>query len=461
MATIKDVKAIEILDSRGNPTLACDLTLDDGSVGTGYVPSGASTGKYEALELRDGDNNRYEGKGVEKAIANVNETIKTALVGQEGSDIAAVDKKMIELDGTENKSRLGANAILAVSLALTKAVAVSEKKELYQLIAEKLGAPQEKIILPTPMLNILNGGKHAIGSTDFQEFMIVPAKFDTFGRAMQAGAEIYHALGKILDERSYQPLVGDEGGYAPALFSNEQAMELLMMAIKEAGYNAGEDVFIALDPAASRLYSEDIYQLHRENRSLTSQEMIEFYETWIEKFPIISIEDGLSENDWDTWRELTKRVGDKVELIGDDLYATNRKLLQKGIEHYSSTGILIKLNQIGTVTETLETIKMAHDAGFKVVISHRSGETEDSFIADLAIGSGCGALKSGAPARSERNAKYNRILKIERELGDKATYAKWDINEAPSDISGVAPAQPPAPQAPPTAPSAPISEDGI
>lgn len=461
MATIKDVKAIEILDSRGNPTLACDLTLDDGSVGTGYVPSGASTGKYEALELRDGDNNRYEGKGVEKAIANINETIKTAVIGQEASDIAAVDKKMIELDGTENKSRLGANAILAVSLALIKAVAISEKKELYELISEKLGVSQDKYILPTPLLNILNGGKHAIGSTDFQEFMIVPVKFDTFRRAMQAGAEIYHALGKILDERSYQPLVGDEGGYAPALFSNEQAMELLMMAIKEAGYNAGEDVFVALDPAASRLYSEDIYQLHRENRSLTSQEMIEFYETWIEKFPIISIEDGLSENDWDTWRELTKRVGDKVELIGDDLYATNRKLLQKGIEHYSSTGILIKLNQIGTVTETLETIKMAHDAGFKVVISHRSGETEDSFIADLAVGSGCGALKSGAPARSERNAKYNRILKIESKLGDKASYAKWDINEAPSDISDGAPVEPPSPLAPPTAPSAPISEDGI
>ena len=313
MATIKDLKAIEILDSRGNPTLACDVTLDDGSTATGYVPSGASTGKYEALELRDADNNRYEGKGVEKAIANVNETIKTALIGQEASDISAVDKKMIELDGTENKSRLGANAILAVSMALTKSVAISEKKELYQLIAEKLGVSQEKIILPTPMLNILNGGKHAIGSTDFQEFMIVPAKFDTFKRAIQAGAEISHALGGILDERSYQPLVGDEGGYAPALFSNEQAMELLMMAIKEAGYNAGEDVFIALDPAASRLYSEDIYQLHRENRSLTSQEMIEFYETWIEKFPIISIEDGLAENDWDTWRELTKRVGDKVE----------------------------------------------------------------------------------------------------------------------------------------------------
>jgi enolase len=458
MATIKDIKAIEILDSRGNPTLACDVTLDDGTIGTGYVPSGASTGTYEALELRDGDNNRYEGKGVQKAVANVNETIKSSVVNLDASDLASVDKKMIELDGTENKSRLGANSILSVSLGVTKAAAASEKKELYQFLAEKLGAPQDKYILPTPMLNILNGGKHAIGSTDFQEFMIVPAKFDTFARAIQAGAEIYHALGKILDERSYQPLVGDEGGYAPALFSNEQAMELLMMAIKEAGYNAGEDVFIALDPAASRFFSEDIYQLHRENRSLTSSEMIEFYETWVEKFPIISIEDGLSENDWDSWRELTKRIGDKVELIGDDLYATNRKLLQRGIEHYSSTGILIKLNQIGTVTETLETIKMAHDAGFKVVISHRSGETEDSFIADLAIGSGCGALKSGAPARSERNAKYNRILKVENELKGGTTFAGWETADG-MDASNAQPTQPV--QQPQQQANAPIPEDGI
>lgn len=425
MAKIKDLIAREVLDSRGNPTVACSVTLDDGTTSTGYVPSGASTGQYEALELRDGDDNRYQGKGVLRAVANVNETIKPAIVSMEAGSLADIDKKMIELDGTANKTKLGANATLSVSLACAKAIARSGKREIYQYLAELMGESEKDLTIPIPFLNILNGGKHAVGSTDFQEFMIVPVKFESFARAIQAGAEIYHALGKILNERSYQPLVGDEGGYAPALFSNEQAMELLMMAIAEAGYHAGQDVFIALDPAASRFFTDDMYQLHRENRSLISTEMVEFYESWIEKFPIISIEDALDENDWDTWAELTKRVGDRVELIGDDLYATNKNLLKKGIEHNSSTGILIKPNQIGTLTETIETIEMAKQAGFKVIISHRSGETEDSFIADLAVASNCGTLKAGAPARSERTSKYNRLLRIEADT--KAKYASWDL----------------------------------
>ncbi|MFA7244370.1 MAG: phosphopyruvate hydratase [Patescibacteria group bacterium] len=430
MAKIQDIVGREILDSRGNPTVACKVTLDDGSFATGYVASGASTGQFEALELRDGDESRYLGKGVLKAVSNVNELIKPALVGLESASLSVIDKKMIELDGTKNKSKLGANAMLSVSLASAKAIAKSEKKELFEYLAPLMNEKVDDLTIPIPFLNILNGGKHAIGSTDFQEFMIVPIKFEKFRRAIQAGTEIYHALGKILDERSYQPLVGDEGGFAPSLFSNEQAMELLMMAIKDAGYHAGEDVFIALDPAASRFYSGDIYQLHRENRSLISSEMIEFYETWIEKFPIISIEDALDENDWDNWGELTKRIGDKIELIGDDLYATNKDLLKKGIEHNASTGILIKPNQIGTLSETIETIEMAKQAGFKIIISHRSGETEDAFIADLSVAANCGAIKSGAPARSERTAKYNRLMEIESILGDKAKYAEWDLLES-------------------------------
>jgi len=426
MAKIQDVDAMEILDSRGNPTIACTVTLDDGSISTGRVPSGASTGEHEALELRDDDPKYYNGKGVKKAVGFIQDIIKPAIIGMDANDLAAVDNKMIELDGTPNKAHLGANAMLGVSMGVAKAAARSQKIELYEYLANLIGAKPEKWTLPIPFLNILNGGKHAVGSTDFQEFMIVPIKFESFSLALQAGTEVYHCLGKILEERSYQPLLGDEGGYAPALFSNEQAMELLMMAIKEAGYTAGEDIFIALDPAASRFYSDDMYQLYRENRALTTGEMIDFYAKWSEKFPIVSIEDALAEDDWEGWSEITKRLGDKIELIGDDLYATNIDLLKKGIEHNSSTGILIKPNQIGTLTETFQTIKMAQQSGFKIIISHRSGETEDSFIADLAIACGCGALKTGAPARSERTTKYNRILKIEHDLKDKCQYAKWD-----------------------------------
>lgn len=428
MANIKDVFAREILDSRGNPTVACEVELENGVHSLGFVPSGASTGKNEALELRDGDMNRYNGKGVQKAIANVNGPIKEAILGMDALDLYSVDARMIETDKTPNKSNLGANAMLSVSLAVAKAASKSSKMALFQYLAQLLGKKTDSFTIPIPMLNILNGGKHAVGSTDFQEFMIVPVKFKTFGESLRAGTEIYHALKKILDERNYQPLVGDEGGFAPALFSNEQAMELLTMAITEAKYNPGEDVFIALDPAASRFYSEGVYQLHRENLSMTTTQMVDFYNGWVEKFPIISIEDGLAEGDWNGWKNLTSRIGDRVEIIGDDLYATNKELLKKGIEYRSSTGILIKPNQIGTLSETLETIKVAEKAGFKVVISHRSGETEDDFIADLSIACGCGTIKAGAPCRSERTAKYNRLLEIEQKLGDKAKFATWDTD---------------------------------
>jgi len=426
MATIKDLLPMEILDSRGNPTVACKVVLDDGTVESGYTPSGASTGKYEALELRDGDQARYNGWGVLKAVNNINTIIKPALIGQDANNQLSIDQKMIQLDGTANKAKLGANATLAVSLGVARASATSQKIELFQHIAQLLGENPTSWILPIPFLNILNGGKHAVGSTDFQEFMLVPIKFKNYSEALRAGAESYHNLGKILDERSYQPLLGDEGGFAPSLFSNEQAMELLLMAIKEAGYHSGEDIFIALDPAASRFYQNNAYQLHRENRSLTTEEMLDFYVGWAEKFPLVSIEDALSEDDWTGWQELTRRIGNSVELIGDDLYVTNKELLKKGIEHTATTGILIKPNQVGTLSETLETISMAKKAGFKIIVSHRSGETSDTFIADLAVGCGCGVLKSGAPARSERTSKYNRLLEIEKMLGDKAKYASWD-----------------------------------
>ncbi len=428
MPAIKNVYAREVLDSRGNPTVACEVELDNGTHSLGYVPSGASTGKNEALELRDGEMERYGGKGVLKAVSNVNGPIRSAILGMDAYDLYAVDQRMIELDRTPNKSSLGANAILSVSLAVAKAASKSSKMPLYQYLAELLGKKNDKFIIPIPFMNILNGGKHAVGSTDFQEFMIAPVKFSSFREALRAGAEIYHSLGKILEERNYQPLVGDEGGFAPSLFSNEQAMELMVMAISGANYNPGEDVFIAIDPASSRFYENEIYQLHRENLQLTTTQMIDFYEVWTEKFPIISIEDGLAETDWNGWGDLTQRIGNNVELIGDDLYATNKDLLKKGIEYHSSTGILIKPNQIGSLSETLETIKIAQKAGFKVIISHRSGETEDDFIADLSVACGCGTIKSGAPCRSERTAKYNRLLEIEEKNGDKAHFATWDTS---------------------------------
>lgn len=428
MATIKSMQAREILDSRGNPTVSCEVLLSDGSHAIGFAPSGASTGKAEALELRDNDPKRYSGKGVLKAVRNINTIIQDAIIGMESADLKAIDDKMLELDGTPNKSKLGANATLSVSLAVAKATAKSQKILLYEYLAQLIGKKTDTLTLPIPFLNILNGGKHAVGSTDFQEFMIVPVKFPSFKEAIRAGTEIYHSLGKILEERNYQPLVGDEGGFAPSLFSNEQAMELLLMAIAEADYTAGEDVFIALDPAASRLYEEDFYQLHRENRSMTSLQMIDFYENWCDKFPIISIEDPLAEQDWSGWQDITQRIGNRVEIIGDDIYSTNRDLLKKGIENKSSTGILIKPNQIGTLSEALQTILLAEQAGFKVIISHRSGETEDYFIADLAVATGCGVIKSGAPCRSERTVKYNRLIEIEEKNQGKTSYASWDTS---------------------------------
>lgn len=436
MALIKDLFAREVLDSRGNPTVACEVLLSDNTYAMGYVPSGASTGSAEGLELRDGDPKRYGGKGVLKACANVNGVIKENLIGMDSDRLDLIDQKMIQLDSTQNKSRLGANATLSVSLALAKASSKNQKIPLYQYLANLMGKKLDRITLPVPFLNILNGGKHAIGSTDFQEFMIVPVKFPTFAESIRAGTEIFHALGKILEERNYQPLVGDEGGYAPALFSNEQAMELLMMAIAEADYTAGKDVFIALDPAASRFFKDGFYELHRENVSLTTDQMIDFYHKWCEKYPVISIEDPLDQSDWDGWRDLTQRLGSKIETIGDDIYATNKNLLKKGIDQKASTGILIKPNQIGTLTETLETIKLAEDSGFKVIISHRSGETEDNFIADLAVAAGCGAIKSGAPCRSERTSKYNRLAEIEVRTKNISNLAEWDTvgNEGTSQL---------------------------
>lgn len=426
MARIKKVSAIEILDSRGNPTVAAEVVLDDDTRGIGYGPSGASTGEYEAVEIHDGDPERYAGKGVTKAVGFVNKEINELLTGLEADNLEVIDRKMIELDGTPNKSRLGGNSILAVSLASAYAICKSHNLHLYEYLSKISGLPESnEYHLPIPMMNILNGGKHAVGSTDFQEFMIVPIKFPSFKEALRAGTEVFYALHKILEDRSYQPLVGDEGGFAPSLFSNEQAIELLTMAIREAHYKLGEDIFLALDPAASEFYYEDVYQLHRENRSFTTLELIDFYEVWAQKYPIISIEDPLAENDWDGFREITARLRDKVEIIGDDLYATNKDRLKKGIEHKASTGILIKPNQIGTLTETMETIKMAKDAGMSYIISHRSGETEDTFIADLALATGSGKIKSGAPCRSERTTKYNRLLVIEERLGPKAKYAPW------------------------------------
>jgi len=425
VAKIIEVKAREIFDSRGNPTIACTVFLDNNIKTTGFVPSGAASGPDEALELRDNDPKRFEGKGVLRAVNIVNTEIRNAIVNSDVSSAEEIDQKMLALDGTANKTKLGGNSILSVSLAIAKAAAQAENVPLYHYLAQRMGKTLDQIVMPIPFLNILNGGKHAIGSTDFQEFMVVPTKFGSFKNAISAGTEIFHALGKILTERNYQPLVGDEGGYAPSLFSNEQAMELLMMAIAEANYSPGEDIFIALDPAASRIFEDDFYVLHRENRNLTSVQLVDFYDKWCEKFPIISIEDPFDHNDWTGWQNITQRVGERIEIIGDDIYSTNQALLQKGIENRASTGILIKPNQVGTVTEVINTIKAAGQAGFKVVISHRSGETEDTFIADLAIASGCGAIKAGAPCRSERTAKYNRLIEIEEENTGHTQLAQW------------------------------------
>ncbi|MBI2869579.1 MAG: phosphopyruvate hydratase [Chloroflexi bacterium] len=418
MSTIEDIRAREILDSRGKPTLEVEVELLDGNTGWAAVPSGASTGKHEALELRDGDSARFGGQGVLKAVANVNGPIAGAVEDTAVTDQTGIDRAMIELDGTPNKAHMGANAILGVSLAVAHAAAGYQDVPLYRYLGGV-----SAYLLPVPMLNILNGGKHAINSTDFQEFMIVPAGAETFSRAIQMGAEIYHALKEVLKGKGLDTNVGDEGGFAPPLITNQGAIEAVLAAISRAGYQPGKDCFIALDPAASEFYKDGKYLLAREDAALTPREMVDYYVKWVDSYPIISIEDGMAEDDWEGWRLLTEKVGKHVQLVGDDLYVTNVKRLSQGVSLKASNSILIKLNQIGTVTETIAAIRMAQEAGWTAVVSHRSGETEDTTIADLAVGLNTGLIKAGAPCRSERTAKYNRLLKIEKELGRSACYA--------------------------------------
>jgi len=415
---IERVKAREIIDSRGNPTVEGEVLLLDGSVGVASVPSGASTGKHEAVELRDGDRNRYGGLGVLRAVENVNTGIGPELVGMSALDQTAIDGKLIELDGTANKSNLGANAILGVSLAVAKAAAASLGLPLYRYLGGGGSA-----VLPVPMLNVMNGGKHAPDSTDFQEFMIVPAGADDYRRAMQMSCEVYHCLYKVLRGRGLNTGVGDEGGFAPALSRNSEAVELILAAVDLAGYRAGRDLFLALDPAASTFYQEGKYVLSREGLTLSSGEMVDFYAGWASEYPIISIEDGLAEDDWEGWALLVARLGAKIQLVGDDLYVTNMQRLERGIAENCSNSILIKLNQIGTLSETMAVIERARRAGWTTVVSHRSGETEDTTIADLAVAAGAEFIKAGAPCRSERLAKYNRLLVIEEELGESAGYS--------------------------------------
>jgi enolase len=418
MSTIKSVNAWEILDSRGNPTVAVVVTLSDGSRGEAAVPSGASTGKHEAVELRDGDSSRFNGLGVLKAVANVNKVIAPAIIGMSATDQPALDHKLIELDGTPNKGKLGANAILGVSLAVAHAAANYNQMPLYRYL--NLSAI---FTLPVPMMNILNGGKHAANSTDFQEFMIVPAGAKSFRHALQMGAEIYQSLKKVLKAQKLDTNVGDEGGFAPPSLTNRQAIAAVLSAIQQAGYKPGKDCWIALDPAASEFYKDGKYLLTRENVSLSASQMVDYYADWAATYPLISIEDGLAEDDWDGWQLLNKKLGNKVQLVGDDLYVTNVSRLKQGIARKASNSILIKLNQIGTLTETIEAIKMAQQARWTAVVSHRSGETEDTTIADLSVGLNTGLIKAGAPCRSERTAKYNRLLRIEDELGTSARFA--------------------------------------
>ena len=414
---IADIRAREILDSRGNPTVEVDVLLEDGSLGRAAVPSGASTGAHEAVELRDGDATRYGGKGVSRAVENVNGEIAYAVRGMAATDQAAIDARLIELDGTPNKGRLGANATLGVSLAVAHAAAASCGLPLYRY----LGGPGA-VAMPVPMFNILNGGKHAENSTDFQEFMVMPVGARSFAHAMQIGAEVYQALKKLLHQRGLATGVGDEGGFAPSLPGNRDAVEVVLDAVQAAGYTAGQDLMVALDPAASELYEDGGYRLARESRTLSSGELAALWQDWCQSYPIISLEDGLAEDDWVGWADLTRRVGGRVQLVGDDLFVTNTERLARGIRERTGNSILIKLIQIGTLTETLRAVEMAKRAGWTAVISHRSGETEDTTIADLAVATNAGQIKTGAPTRSERVAKYNELLRIEDELGDAARY---------------------------------------
>lgn len=408
MSKIKDIKAREILDSRGNPTVEVDVLLESGAKGRAAVPSGASTGSKEALELRDNDPKRYQGKGVLKAVNNVNTIIKDALIGLESSHQRQIDETMIKLDGTENKTNLGANATLGVSLAVLKATAKEKNIPLYKFLGDEIS-------LPRPMMNILNGGAHADNNLDFQEFMIIP-NAKNFKETLRIGSEVFHTLKKVLKENGFNTGVGDEGGFAPNLNTNEEALDMLMEAIKEAGYTPGKDVNFALDVAASEFYEDGIYNLKGANKKLTSNELVDYYQTLIDKYPIISIEDPVDEEDWEGFRKMTEKYGDKIQLVGDDLFVTNIKYLQKGIDNKAGNAILIKLNQIGTFTETLETINLAKENGYKTIISHRSGETEDVTIADLAVALNLGQIKTGSLSRSERTAKYNELLRIEEDL---------------------------------------------
>jgi len=420
MSTIQSILAREILDSRGNPTVEADVTLADGSFGRAAAPSGASTGSLEALELRDGDKARYLGKGVQSAVQNANTTIATALQGKDALDQRAIDQIMIDLDGTENKSKLGANAILAVSLAVSKAAAVSKGVPLYAHYAMLFG--NETYSMPVPQMNIINGGEHADNSIDFQEFMILPTGLPSFGEALRAGAEVFHSLKKVLHDMNLNTAVGDEGGFAPNLESNEAAVGIIIEAIEKAGYKAGEDIMIGLDVASTEFYKDGQYVLGAEGKSLNSAEFAEYLEAWVRKYPIITIEDGMAEDDWEGWADLTSRVGNDIQLTGDDLFVTNTKILSEGIDKGVANSILIKFNQIGSLTETMDAIQMAHDAGYKATISHRSGETEDTTIADLAVATAAGQIKTGSLCRSDRVAKYNQLLRIEQELGDLAVY---------------------------------------
>ncbi len=418
MSQIAKVHAREILDSRGNPTVEADVTLRDGTGARAAVPSGASTGMHEAVELRDGDK-RYGGKGVLNAVNNVNTIIAPKVQGIDATNQAEIDRILLELDGTENKARLGANAILAVSMACARAAAASQGLSLYRY----LGGPKAKI-LPVPMMNILNGGSHADNNVDLQEFMIMPFGAPTFAEALRIGAEVFHSLKSVLKKKGLNTAVGDEGGFAPDLKSNTEAIEVILEAIKTAGYKAGSDVMLALDPASSEFYKDGNYMLSAEKEpKKSSAEMVDFYAEWVEKYPIFSVEDGLAEDDWEGWKTLTERLGDKVQLVGDDLFVTNTKRLKRGIDEGIANSILIKVNQIGTLTETLEAIDMAHRAGYTTVISHRSGETEDTSIADLAVATSAGQIKTGSLSRTDRICKYNQLLRIEEELGKDAVYA--------------------------------------
>jgi enolase len=418
ITTIEDVIAREILDSRGNPTIEVEILLMGGERGVAAVPSGASTGAHEAVELRDGDKKRYNGKGVLKAVQNVNETIREAIVGLDAADQVTLDEVMIDLDGTPNKGTLGANAILGVSLAAARAAANAQQLPLYRY----LGGVSART-LPVPMMNILNGGKHADNSTDMQEYMILPVGAPSFREALRWGAEVYQGLKKVLHDRKLNTNVGDEGGFAPSLSSNREALELIVSAIEVAGYRPGQDICLGMDPAASEFYQDGRYVLAREGRTLNAGEMIDLYEQWLGEYPIVTIEDGLAEDDWQGWAQLRQRLGKRVQLVGDDLFVTNTTRLKRGIEEGAANSILIKLNQIGTLTETLEAIEMAKRASFTAVVSHRSGETEDTTIADLVVATNAGQIKTGAPSRSERVAKYNRLLVIEAELENAARYA--------------------------------------